>query len=71
MIVGIIIIVTVGVRYGLPNGIVIPIGSTSFSLSGMAVGAILGILLNVILPGRDEDVNLELSEEIEEKLAEK
>ena len=70
MIVGIIIIVTVGVRYGLPNGIVIPVGGTSFSLSGMAVGAILGILLNVILPGRDEDVNFDLTEEIVEDLSE-
>ena len=35
------------------GGISIPVGSVTISLSGLAIAAILGILLNAILPGND------------------
>ena len=35
------------------GGISIPVGSVTISLSGLALAAILGILLNAILPGND------------------
>ena len=41
----------VGVKYA--GAIVIPIGSFNISLSGLAVAAIVGIVMNAILPGKD------------------
>ena len=41
----------VGVTYA--GAIVIPIGSVSISLSGLAVAALVGIFMNAILPGKD------------------
>ncbi len=41
----------VGVSYA--GAIVIPIGSITISLSGLAVAALAGILMNAILPGKD------------------
>ena len=41
----------VGVTYS--GAIVIPIGSVTISLSGLAVAALVGIAMNAILPGKD------------------
>ena len=41
----------IGVSYA--GAIVIPVGSITISLSGLAVAAIVGILMNAILPGKD------------------
>lgn len=41
----------IGVTYS--GAIQIPLGSITISLSGMAVGALVGILMNAILPGKD------------------
>ena len=41
----------VGVTYS--GSIVIPIGSVTISLSGLAVAALVGIFMNAILPGKD------------------
>ncbi|MGN1000141.1 MAG: solute carrier family 23 protein, partial [Faecousia sp.] len=41
----------VGVTYN--GSIVIPIGGVTISLSGLAVGALVGILMNAVLPGKD------------------
>ena len=41
----------VGVTYS--GSIVIPIGSVTISLSGLAVAALVGIVMNAVLPGKD------------------
>ena len=41
----------VGVTYN--GAIQIPMGAITISLSGLAVGALTGILMNAILPGKD------------------
>ena len=41
----------VGVTYS--GSIIIPIGGITISLSGLAVGALVGIAMNAILPGKD------------------
>ena len=41
----------VGITYN--GAIVIPVGGISISLSGLAVGALVGIAMNAILPGKD------------------
>ncbi len=40
---------------GFSNGLTFKIGSTSVTLTSLAIAAILGILLNAILPGKDYD----------------
>ncbi|WP_026652513.1 uracil-xanthine permease family protein [Butyrivibrio proteoclasticus] len=40
---------------GIPDGISITIGSTVIHLTSLAIAAIIGILLNAILPGNDYD----------------
>ena len=41
----------IGVNYS--GAIVIPVGKIAISLSGLAVGALVGIIMNAILPGKD------------------
>jgi len=69
IIAGVIFILAVGIRYGLPNGIELHIGSIDFSLSSIAVGAIVGILLNAILPGREKYKSVEELEAVAEEPA--
>ena len=38
---------------GFSNGITFTIGNTSITLTALAIAAIAGILLNIILPGND------------------
>ena len=51
IIAAIILVLSIGVNYA--GAIQIPIGSVTISLSGLAVGALAGIILNAILPGKD------------------
>ena len=41
----------IGVTYS--GSILIPIGSVTISLSGLAVAALVGIFMNAVLPGKD------------------
>ena len=41
----------VGVSYS--GSIIIPLGAVTISLSGLAVAALVGILMNAVLPGKD------------------
>lgn len=43
----------VGVTYSAAGAVSFTIGSITISLSGLAVGALVGILMNAILPGKD------------------
>ena len=51
IIAALILVLSIGINYA--GAIQIPIGSVTISLSGLAVGAIVGIILNAILPGKD------------------
>ena len=42
-----------GFKFSAAQGISFAVGSTTISLSGLAIAAIVGILLNAILPGKD------------------
>ena len=53
LIAAIIMVLSIGISYSAIGAIVIPVGSVTIRLSGLAVGAIAGILLNAILPGKD------------------
>ena len=51
IIAALILVLSIGINYA--GAIQIPVGSVTISLSGLAVGAIAGIVLNAILPGKD------------------
>ena len=53
LIAAIIMVLSIGITYSGAGAVVIPAGSVTIQLSGLAVGAIVGILLNAILPGKD------------------
>ena len=55
IIAALILVLAIGVKFGTggAEAIVFNIGSVTISLSGLAVAAIVGILLNAILPGKD------------------
>lgn len=46
----------VGINYN--GAIVIPIGSVSISMSGLAVAALVGIFMNAVLPGKDYEFGI-------------
>ena len=54
IIAALILVLAIGIKYGIPSeSISFAIGSINISLSGIAVAAIVGILLNAVLPGKD------------------
>ncbi len=57
IIAALILVLAIGITYA--GSIVIPLGNFSISLSGLAVAAIVGIVLNAILPGKDYEFQQE------------
>ena len=53
IIAALILVLAIGVSY--TGNIMIPIGNVTLTLTGLAVAALTGILLNAILPGKDYD----------------
>ena len=54
IIAALILVLSIGVKYGTATGsLVIRLGTVSFSFSGLALAAIVGIVLNAILPHED------------------
>ena len=56
IIAAVILGMAIGIAYSSAGAVVIPVGETAISLTGLAVGALVGILLNAWLPGMDEYV---------------
>lgn len=57
-----ILVCAIGFEYAAVSGISIPVGEATIKLSGLAIAAIVGILLNIILPGNDYEFNVEDAE---------
>lgn len=55
LIAAMILVLAIGLKYGTGDvaGIVLHFGSLNITLSGLAVAALAGILMNAILPGKD------------------
>ena len=53
IIAALILVLSIGVNYTEVGAIIIPAGGITISLSGLAVGSLVGILLNAFLPGKD------------------
>ena len=55
LIAAIILVLTLGISFSQAGAIKFAVGGVNFALSGLAVGALTGIILNAILPGKDFD----------------
>lgn len=53
LIAALILVLSIGITYSAAGSISFAIGSLNISLSGLAVGALTGIILNAVLPGKD------------------
>ena len=53
LIAAIILVLTLGISFSKAGAVKFAVGGVNFALSGLAVGALTGILLNAILPGKD------------------
>lgn len=53
IIAALILVLSIGINYSTAGAIAFTIGDITISLSGLAVGALTGIILNAILPGKD------------------
>ncbi|HIW77175.1 MULTISPECIES: uracil-xanthine permease family protein [Gordonibacter] len=51
LITALILVLSLGIAYSAAGAIILPVGGVTISLSGLAVGSIVGIVMNVILPG--------------------
>ena len=53
IIAALILVLAIGINYSAAGAIAFSIGSVTISLSGLATGALVGIIMNAILPGKD------------------
>ena len=53
IIAALILVLSIGIAYSSAGALAITIGSVTISLTGLAVGVLVGIILNAILPGKD------------------
>ncbi|MCL2717653.1 MAG: uracil-xanthine permease family protein [Lachnospiraceae bacterium] len=53
IIAALILVLSIGVNYSAAGAISFHIGEMTISLSGLATGALVGIIMNAILPGKD------------------
>ena len=54
IIAALILCLTIGIEYSAAGAISFSVGSTNISLSGLAIASLVGIILNAVLPGKDE-----------------
>ncbi len=60
LIAAVILCLSLGITYCTAGAVSFTIGSVTISLSGLAIGALAGIILNAILPGKDYDFDKRL-----------
>ena len=53
IIAALILVLSIGINYSAAGAVAFNIGEVTISLSGLAVGALVGIILNAFLPGKD------------------
>ncbi len=59
IIAALILVLSIGIKYSAAGAVAFTVGSVTISLSGLAVGALVGIILNAVLPGKDYVFNEE------------
>ena len=63
LIAALILVLSIGITYSDAGAISFSLGSLTISLSGLAVGALVGIILNAVLPGKDYKFDEEAPED--------
>lgn len=53
LIAALILVLSIGIAYSSAGAIAFSVGSATIKLSGLAVGALVGIFMNAVLPGKD------------------
>nr|MBQ8253241.1 uracil-xanthine permease [Lachnospiraceae bacterium] len=53
IIAALILVLSIGINYSAAGAIAFSVGSITISFSGLATGALVGIVMNAILPGKD------------------
>lgn len=53
IIAALILVLSIGINYSAAGAIAFTVGKLTISFSGLAVGSLVGILMNAILPGKD------------------
>lgn len=59
IIAALILVLAIGIKYGLSDSVAFSIGSVNISLTGLAVAAVVGIGLNAVLPGKDYEFGVD------------
>ena len=60
IIAALIMVLSIGINYSKAGAISFTIGSATISLTGLAVAALVGIILNAVLPGKDYEFGKDL-----------
>lgn len=60
LIAAIILVLSIGINYSKAGAVKFAIGSITISFSGLAVAALVGIILNAVLPGKDYEFGKDL-----------
>ena len=63
IIAALILVLSIGINYSAAGAISFAVGDVTISFSGLAVGALTGILLNAVLPGKDYQFDEEKPED--------
>ena len=63
IIAALILVLSIGINYSAAGAISFAVGDVAISRSGLAVGALTGILLNAVLPGKDYQFDEEKPED--------
>ena len=53
IIAALILVLSIGINYSAAGAVAFQVAGITISLSGLAVGALTGIILNAVLPGKD------------------
>ncbi len=62
LIAALILVLSLGIAYSAAGAVTIPLGGIIISLSGLAIGSIVGIVLNIVLPGYEDSWGLNAPE---------
>lgn len=66
LVAALVLVLSLGIAYSAAGAIVLELGGVTISLSGIAVGSLVGIVLNAILPGNDFEFDVSELEEAAE-----
>ena len=66
LVAALVLVLSLGIAYSTAGAIVLELGGVTISLSGLAVGSLVGIVLNAILPSNDFELDVSELEEAAE-----